>query len=91
MVTQPLLAAQWVASSHHHQPHKENTDMQQTEAITDLLEGYAAYTDASELSIDATSAAPALPTTPVCVAAIISSWKCAAASGASAATLINGC
>lgn len=65
--------------------------MQKTDTIQDLINGYAAYTDAVELSVDAQSAAPAFSTSPVCVYSVISSWKCAAASGAGVATLINGC
>lgn len=65
--------------------------MQKTDTITDLVAGYAAYTDASELAVDATSEAPAISTSPVCVWSAISSWKCAAASGAGVATLVNGC
>jgi hypothetical protein len=62
-----------------------------TETIDELLRGYDAYTSVEELNIDSTSAAPAATTSPVCVATAISSWKCAAASGAGAATVVNGC
>ncbi|GAA2016357.1 LxmA leader domain family RiPP [Nakamurella flavida] len=65
--------------------------MQKTDTIIDLVEGYSAYTDVAELNVDATSPAPAASTSPVCVASLISSWKCAAASGAGVATITTGC
>lgn len=65
--------------------------MHKTDTITDLVQGYSAYTDVADLTVDATSSAPAFSTTPVCVVSVISSWKCAAASGAGVATIVNGC
>ena len=71
--------------------------MQKSTAILELVEGYAAYTDAQDIRIDAASAAPAAsPSSPQCIItisyAIRSSKVCAAASaGAVGATLTNAC
>lgn len=62
-----------------------------TDTILDLVEGYSAYTELSELNVDATSPAPAASTSPICIATAISSWKCAAGSGAGIATITTGC
>ncbi|MDE3723101.1 hypothetical protein PWG71_17050 [Nocardiopsis sp. N85] len=66
--------------------------MQKNEAILNLVEGYASYADATEVNVDANSPAPAASTSPICAASIASSKVCiSVVSGASAATLTNGC
>ncbi|GAB3251891.1 hypothetical protein GCM10027425_10050 [Alteromonas gracilis] len=66
--------------------------MKKSEEIVSLIAGYETYADLSEVNLDAASAAPEAFTTPVCVATIASSKVCASVvSGATAATVTNGC
>lgn len=59
------------------------------EMVSELVSGYTTYAEAGDLTLDATSAAPA--TSPVCATAVASSVKCAAATGGILATVVSGC
>lgn len=54
--------------------------------ITALADGYTAYASVAEIGVDAAEMAPMSPIT-----ITLSSWKCAAATGAITATIVGGC